>query len=128
MFSFIILLLFFFSLHNQSPPIDQHNRSTHNQHKWINTTDQQPNKYTLHGKPTIATHNLWQTQPQSRFSKPTTHDKPSHNHGNPKTPPITTVNPQKSQTQNNQKIKKETRSDRRDCEPNATTTKPTSSC
>ena len=45
------------------------------------------------------THNLQQL--------PTTHDKPSHNHSNPKTPPTTTVNPQKSQTQNNQKIKRD---------------------
>jgi hypothetical protein len=130
---------------NRSTQSINTNRLTHNQHKWINTTDQKPNKYTLHGKPTIATHNPWQThnshpQPMANPATttvfqthnpqqlPTTHDKPSHNHSNPKTPPTTTVNPQKSQTQNNQKIKKETRSDRRDCEPNATTAKPTSSC
>ena len=98
--------------------------NTADQHKPINTQSTQMDQHNRSKTQQIhaprQTHNPQQP--------PTTHGKPSHNHGNPKTPPTTTVNPQKLQTQNNQKIKRETKSDQRDHEPNVTTTKPSSSC
>ena len=141
MFSFmILLLLLFFFLYTTDHPqwintTNQHSQSTQTDQHTIPTngsTQQIKNptntRSTANPQPTTTTHNPRQTQPQPRFPKPTTHDKPNHNHGNRKTPPTTTVNPQKSQTQNNQKIKRETRSNRWDLEPNTTTAKPTSSC
>ena len=110
---------------------NQHSRLTQTDQHTINTngpTQQIKNltntRSTTNPQPTtnLATTTVSQTHNTQQL--PTTHDKPNHNHGNSKTPPTTTVNPQKSQTQNNQKIKREIRSDWQDCEPNATTVLP----
>ena len=68
-----------------------------------------PTNTTSHGKLITATDNHGKPQPKTATHKPM-------------------ANPQISQTQNNQKIKRETTSDRRDREPNSITAKPTLSC